>query len=291
MTTRRLVTALLPVLMLALAAGCGDKKAAQAPVQDPLVRPAVLAQSSELIRSNRGAEAEAQLGPWLEENPKSAFTAEGHYLMGQALFAQGRYEEAKRHHDRCLDETKDRTLKALAHLGRADCSFQLQDYHKASRQYHWLEEVYRDVTAVPPDEVLFKLGMSCKLAGFPETGDYWFKKVIELYGTSEYAEKARREHSWLSQDENGNPRYYSLEVASFSDEQKALAEAEVYRQKGYADVRVERRPIVGTDYYCIHVGNFVNRNDAIKAKEDAELAGLKTEIRPSWLLPPKAGQR
>ncbi|GMV81627.1 MAG: hypothetical protein AMXMBFR7_28110 [Planctomycetota bacterium] len=290
MTIRRLLLVLPILTCLLLASGCGDKKTAQAVNQEALVRPAVLAQAADSIRANKPGEAEAMLQGWIDANAESPYQPEAHYLMGQSLFHQGRYEEAKRHHDRCLDESKDKTLKALAHLGRADCNFELQNYQKASRQYHWLEEVYRDDPAVAHDEVLFKLGMSAKLAGFPETGDYWFKKVIELYATGRYAEEARRQHSWLGNGENGEPRYYSLEVAQFSNEAKALEEADIYRQKGYAEVRIETIKNYDTPRYAIHVGKFANRNDAIKAKEDAELAGLQPEIRPSWLIPPKPGR-
>ena len=94
-----------------------------------------------------------------------------------------------------IDSAGDRTLKALAMLGRANCNLAMQKYSLASRQYHWLETMYRDVKAVPQDEVLFKLGLATKKAGCPETADYWFKQVIELYATGPYAAQAKLQHS------------------------------------------------------------------------------------------------
>lgn len=285
----RIMALALPMALALLAAGCGGKKTAELPAQNltPPQRPEALKTAADQIRAGQGAAAEQTATAWLAQHKGDPFEAEGHYLAGQAQFAQGKYQAAKESQDFAVDLAPERTTKALAMLARADCNFQMGNYHLASRQYHWLEELYRDVTAVPNDEVLFKLGMSAKMAGFPETADYWFDKVVELHATGTYAAEARRQHSKLGPAESGEPTYYTLELASFGDESKALAEAETYRQKGYRDVQVQKTSMLGTTYYAIHVGKYFNKLDANQAKEDAELAGLNPAIRPGVINVPK----
>ena len=285
-------TFLTSAALLILPAGCPggrsasfttpvDTKAAQA------ARPEALNQATLEIRAGQGAHAQARVQAWLNANASSPYRAEGFYLLGQAQFTQKDFQAAKASHDQALDLTQDRTTKALAMLGRADCNYELTKFHEASRQYHWLEEMYRDVTAVPHDELLFKLGLCAKKVGLSETADYWFNRVVELYGTGTYAAEARRMNSKLGPGATGEATFYSLEMASFGDEAKALQEAETYRAKGYSDVKVEAFQMLGTTYYSVQVGRFTNRNDAKRAKEDAELAGLSASIRPALIHIPR----
>ena len=291
MTSSMLVRLSLGALLVALASGCGDKRQAEVtPVNAATAqgaRPEVLTRASDEIRAGQAAAAQGRLQTWLSGNAGHPCRAEAHYLLGQALSAQGQFEAAKKSHDQAIDLTKDRTLKALAMLGRADCNYEMKKYHLASRQYHWLEEMYRDVTAVNHAEVLFKLGLCAKFAGFQETADYWFDRVIELYATSEFAAEARREHTKLGPAETGEPKFYYLEVASYGEEKLALTEAEAFRAKGYADVRVEPISMMGTKYYSVRIGKFANRMDAKRAMEDAEMSGLSASIRPGYFNIPK----
>jgi TolA-binding protein len=252
-------------------------------VQAP-ARPDALAQAEKQIRAGQAAEAESALRGWLAAQPDSPYVPEAHYLLGQARFAQGDYAGAKFFHDKVLDDKKiDRTLKALALFARAECNYKMASYHKASRQYHWIEVFYRDVRAVPHDELLFKLGMATRKAGCEDTANYWFNKVVELYATSPWGQRARDMNTKLNGSQTGKPIWYALEVGRYSDEQKALADAEKLREKGYADVKVEEVKgfaINDEDYYRLTVGRFFNRNEALRAKEDADMAGLDVSIHP-----------
>jgi len=244
-------------------------------------RPEALTAAINDIRNGKPNEAEPKLHAFLEAEPKSLYAPEAHYLLGQALAAQGQHEDAKKMLEKAIDDTKDRTLKALAMLGRADCNMAMGSFSLASRQYHWIETMYRDVKALPQDEVMFKLGLATKNAGSPQTADYWFKQVIELYATGPYFEKAKMEHTAFNPtDPDVAPREYSLKVSSFGKKEKADAEADILREKGYRDVQVIETTENSYPVYRVHIGKFANKNDAIRARTDAELAGLNTMIYP-----------
>lgn len=284
----------IPLAALPLLSGCGPTKTSEFTTQPSekqaqSLRPADFNAAIQEIKANRGAEAETRMKAWLdrEDTVLSADRPEGFYLLGQAQFIQGKYKEAKVSHDIAEDRAKDRTVKALAQFARAECNYELEKYSLAIDQYMWIEQFYRDVMAVPQDEVLYKLGMSNKKLGFTDTADYWFHRVVELYADSKLAEDAKRQHSKLGADENGDPKYYSLEVASFTNEEKANTEAEVYKKKGYASVRVEPYTKMGTQYYGVMVGKYFNKMDAKRAQEDAELSGMSASIRPGWYNWPK----
>jgi TolA-binding protein len=248
----------------------------------PAPRPDALVQATNEIKAGKPADAQPRLEAFLKEEPKSNYRPEALYLLGQALAAQGQFEDAKKKLDDAIDSTEDRTLKALAMLGRADCNLAQQKWHPASRQYHWLETMYRDVKALPQDELMFKLGLSTKKAGFPETADYWFKQVIELYATGPYAAQARQLHTqYTPEDPDQKPRVYTLEVNNHGNQQKADAEADALRAKGYRDVQVIATTRNDLPTYEVHVGKFENKNDALRAQTDAELAGLATRVRPA----------
>jgi len=274
---------LVPLIGMTVSSAEGQETKAEAvDVQLP-TRPDALMQAETKIRAGQAREAETELRGWLAAQPDSPYVPEAHYLLGQARFVQEDYAGAKFFHDKVLDRKKlDRNLKALALFGRAECNYHMSSYHKASRQYHWLETFYRDVRAVPHDELLFKLGMATRKAGFEETANYWFNKTVELYATSPWGQRAREMNTKLNGSKDGNPTWYALEVGKYDDEAKALADAEELRKKGYADVKVEEVKSIN-NYYRLTVGRFFNRNEALRAQEDADMAGLDTSIHPGLL--------
>ncbi len=279
------------VLSLGMLTGCNDDKVTYTdPVSEsrsPLVRPEPLKLAAEEIRAGKPKVAQQRVEAWLTAHENSPFGAEARYLRGQALFEQGQYLPAKESHDIAIEKAPDRTLKALAILARADCNFKMKKYNKASRQLHWLETVFRDITALRNDEVMYKLGLCHKMVGQTTTADYWFDKVIEMHATGPFAADARRQHSKLGPGKNTVPTFYSLELASFSDERKALQEAEIYREKGYREVSVHQTTILSTTYYSVQVGKYFNKNDAKRALDDAELSGLHASIKPSYVRVPR----
>jgi TolA-binding protein len=290
-TARGVLAALLAAGLLCGLSGCDkdrDEGPAAASATAAAPRPEALTLAIGEIKGGRPAEAQKRVEEFLKQEPKSAYRAEALYLLGQSLAAQGQYPEGKKKLDDAIDATENRTLKALAMLGRADCNVAMQKYSLASRQYHWLETMYRDVKAVPQDELMFKLGMACKKAGFPETADYWFNQVIELYATGPYCAQAKQENSKFSPaDPTDKPLEYTLEVNNFGTKQKADEEAAFLREKGYRDVQVISTTRSSIPCYELHVGKFGNKVDAVRAQTDAELAGLKTTIRPGLIEPIK----
>ena len=252
-------------------------------------RPETLTLAKQEIKSGKAADAQQRLQGYLKQEPKGPYHAEAEYLMGQSLTAQNDFENGKKHLEIAIDEAQDRSLKALAMLGRANCNLEMKSYHLASRQYHWLDTMYRDVKGLPQDEILFKLGLATKRAGFPETADYWFNQVIELYATGPYAEAAKKENSKYTPppDSAAEPLTYSLEISDYTDARKAQAGADALCAKGFRDVEVIATTRNSLPTYELHVGKFFNRNDALRAKTDADLAGLPATIRPAIIEPLK----
>ena len=287
---RKLAAIALVSASLAFLSGCQDKDEdnTAAPAIPSSPRPEAVSLATSEMKSGKPADAQKRLQDFLAQDSKSVYRAEALYLLGQALAAQGLYEDGKKNLDQAIDSTDDRTLKSLAMLGRADCNMALEKYQLASRQYHWLETMYREVKAIPQDELMYKLGLATKKAGFPETADYWFKQVIDLYATGNFAADAKLQHSkYNPADPDVQPRVYTLEVSNFTDEQKADAEAEALRNKGYRDVQVIHTTRNSFPIYEVHMGKFGNKTDAVRAQTDADLAGLPATIRPATIEPLK----
>ncbi|MGD0090942.1 MAG: SPOR domain-containing protein [Planctomycetota bacterium] len=278
-------------LLLCALPGCDDDRdgaPAGASATAAAPRPEALVLAVSEIKGGKSADAQKRLEAFLAQEQKSVYRPEALYLLGQSLAAQGQYAEGKNKLDEAVSQAQDRTLKALAMLGRADCNMAMQKFSLASRQYHWLETMYRDVKAVPQDELLYKLGLACKKAGFPETADYWFKQVIDLYATGPYFADAKKEHSkYTPADPDEKPLQYTLEVSNFGDQQKAEKEAAILREKGYRDVQVISTTRNSFPCYEVHIGKFANKSDALRAQTDAELTGLSVKIRPGIIEPLK----
>jgi TolA-binding protein len=285
-----LLAGLVGTVTLVLLSGCmtkSEETAALAALQ-ATPRPAVFAQATAEIKAGRPAVAQEMLKGFIARGTGNPYYPEALYLYGQALVSQGLYLEARPILEQAVELSVDRNVTALAMLSRADCNMALGKYSLASRQYHWLETMYRDVRSLPQDEILYKLGLAAKKAGNQDFADYWFKQVIELYAQSPYAEKAKLEHSlYTPKDPDVAPLVYSLEVDTFNTFEEAEAAATILANKGYRDVQVVSTTRSNIPTFEVHVGKFENRNSAVRAQTDAELAGLPTRIRPALIEPMK----
>lgn len=249
-------------------------------------RPAEITQAYSELQRNQPAQAYATAQSFIERNPASAYRLEAYYLTGQALAAQGQFEQGKERLEIVIDKTRDRSLKALAMLGRADCNMGLEKPQLASRQYHWIQVNYKEVKALHQDEVMFKLGLAAKKSGNQDWADYWFNQVNELYHTGPYAERARQESSRFT-PVSAKPLVYFLEAGVFNSSEKAEEAATTLRSKGYRDVEVEASTRSGFRVYEVHVGKFTSQAHAGRAQVDAKLAGLSTSVRPGTVEPVK----
>ena len=272
-------------LLLGMLPGC-DKDHDEGQAAGP--RPVEIESAYGEVQSGNAASAQQHMESYLVAEPqKSPHRAEAHFVLGQALVAQGRFEDGKKQFD-AATETDDRTLKGMAMLRRADCNMSMQKYPLATSQYHWLDTMYRDVKGIPQDEVLFKLGMATKKSGFPDTANYWFNQVINLYATGKYAEDAKRENTrYTPTNPDTKPLVYSLKVSEFTSRERADTDADAFRAKGYKDVEVVDTTRNSFSCFEVHVGKFENKIDAVRAQTDAELAGLNPSIRPNMFEPLK----
>jgi len=275
------------VAVLAVLAGCGNKQMTYSTPEQELrahhARPAELSTAIVEIKAGQGGLAEQRMDTWIKDHAGNPFFAEAYYLRGQAEIVQGKWQEAKISHDIAEDNALTRELKALAMLSRADCNVKLRKVTLGIQQYQQLEMLYRDVTAVSHEEVLFKLGMANKELDCTEAADFYFNKVIEHYATGKYAEQARKLNSKLGHSETDSVTFYALEMATFTDAKQALEQAEIYKQKGYQNVKVVEVREFEAAEYSVRVGKFLNRNAAKRAKEDAELTGLTASIKPGYM--------
>lgn len=252
-------------------------------------RPSEIAQAYTELQSGQPGQAYATAQGFIDTHPGNPYRPEAYYVAGQALAAQGQFEQGKDRLDVAIDKTHDRNLKALAMLGRADCNMGLGNYNQASRQYHWLEVNYKDVKPLQQDEVMFKLGIAAKKAGNHDWADYWFNQVNELYHSGQYAERARQENSHFNPppDKNEKPLVYYLEANEFNHIDRAEEAAAALRAKGYRDVEVVASTRNRFPVYEVHVGKFLSRAEAGRAQVDASLAGLSVSVRPGTVEPLK----
>ncbi|MEI6232546.1 MAG: SPOR domain-containing protein [Planctomycetota bacterium] len=252
-------------------------------------RPGQITQAYSELQGGQHSQAFTTANSFAESNPENPYRYEALYIAGQALAGQGQFQQGKDRLEVVIDKTKDRNLKALAMLGRADCNMGMEKYSLASRQYHWIQVNYKEVKALQQDEVMFKLGLASKKANNIEWADYWFNQVNELYHTGPYAERARQENSRFTPppDKNAKPLQYYLEAYEYSRVEKAEESATMLRSKGYRDVEVVPTTRNTKPVYEVRVGKFLNRAAAGRAQVDAELAGLSTSVRPGMIEPLK----
>ncbi|HLX60320.1 MAG TPA: SPOR domain-containing protein [Planctomycetota bacterium] len=285
------VTALLiATAVLAALPGCDkeeDRIEIQAAYFGDSSRPSEITMAYSSLQNGQPGQAYAAAQGYIDAHPGSPYLPEAYYISGEALAAQGQYDDGKERLEVAIDKTNDRNLKALAMLGRADCNMGLEKYHLASRQYHWIELKYKDVKPLHQDELMFKLGLAAKKSGNGDWADYWFNQVNELYHTGPYAERARQENSHFTPppDSREKPLVYFLEADAFSSPEKAEAGAANLRAKGYKDVEVVPSTRNSFKVYEIHIGKFTNKADAGRAQVDAKLAGLSTTLRPGTVEP------
>jgi len=281
------MTALVAGLMLL--SGCdkdGDQRIEASYSEMRTSRPAELVQAYSELQGGQASQAYSTAQAYLDANPQSPYRPEAFYITGQALAAQGQYGQGKDRLDVAISKTNDRSLKALAMLGRADCNMGLGRYHLASEQYHWIELNFKEVRVLQQDEVMFKLGMAAKKCKNTDWADYWFNQVNELYHRGPYAERARQESSkFTPTGAHEKPLVYYLEAYEFTKAEKAEESAATLRSKGYRDVEVVPATRNYERVYEVHVGKFTSRAEAGRAQVDANLAGLSTTLRPGAIEP------
>jgi hypothetical protein len=207
-------------------------------------------------------------------------TWEQRLVKAQIMVEQGGYKEAKERFEAIIKSNVSRSIDGRAKIGRADCNYGLGKYSLASRQYHWVEQFYRDVPDVKQDEVMYKLGMACKKAEAIDLADYWFGQVIEFYATGAYAEKARVEHSGLALTGNVETPY-TVEVGSFTTEKKAREFADKLEADGYEQVAVVPTTAMGFSYWDVHVGRYRTKLEAKQKENEMIVAGLGAAVRPA----------
>ena len=252
-------------------------------------RPPEVTQAYTELQAGQAGQAQMTAQNYIDTHSGSPYRPEAFYICGQALAAQGQFEQGKDRLDVAIEKTNDRNLKALAMVGRGDCNMGLGKYPIASREYHWVEVNYKDVKALHHDEVMFKLGMAAKKANNRDWADYWFNQVNELYHSGPYAERARQENSHFNPppDRNEKPLVYYLEAYEYGRSDKAEESAATLRSKGYRDVEVVATTRNKNPIYEVHVGKFLSRAEAGRAQVDAQLAGLSTSLRPGTVEPLK----
>lgn len=294
-SSRRISASITLLALAVLLSGC-DKGDGDEPAQASFEtsatvesRPPELVGSYTALQSGQPAQAFTSAHTFLQAQPDSPYRAEALYLCGQSLAAQGEFERGKKFHEEAIERAQDRNLKALAMLGRADCNYGMGNYSLASRQYHWLQTMYKGARPLHQDEIMFKLGMSSKKAGNGEWADYWFNQVNELYNTGPYAERARAENSHFTPPlaAHEKPLVYYLDAYEFGKPEKAEEAAGALRSKGYRDVEVVKTTRSKQVVYEVHVGKFNNRVEAGRAQVDAKLEGLSTSVRPGTVEPMK----
>ena len=87
----------------------------------------LLREGNEAYKSDAYAGAEEAYRKSLEANS----TARGHYNLGNAIYQQGRYDEAVRRYEHVIGNTDEAEVRAQAYHNLGNAHFQAQDYEKS----------------------------------------------------------------------------------------------------------------------------------------------------------------
>lgn len=156
-------------------------------------------------RSERGAEAlfwaaESffQLGnlnrardlfqKYLEEQKGGKYVDAAHYALGWTYFRLGRYDEAARAFRTFLDEYRTRSDYVPY---RTDAQLRLADSYYALKRYDEAVRIYNQVAEQAGDYALYQVGKAYTNAGDIGRATQAFRRLLQEYPDSQWAEEAR----------------------------------------------------------------------------------------------------
>ena len=206
----------------------------------------------------------------LSLNPDKEPLPQVYYLLGLNYLKTGNYLRSRDIFQIIIDEIPKSKLRQEAYLGIADSYFLEGNYSRSKAHY---ENFIRDF---PNSQLLslayLRLGqIDLKEGRWKEAGDL-FLKIKRDYPLSFEADTAQR----LSTGDN----FFTVQVASFGDLEKAKALSIKLINKGYPEVFISSLDKEGQTFYRVRMGKFSTQKEALALKDRLTKEGYKPIIYP-----------
>jgi len=206
----------------------------------------------------------------LSLNPDKEPPAEVYYLLGLNYLKSGNYLKSRDIFQVIINEMPKSSLRQDGYLGIADSYYLGGDFTKAKGYYESF------ISEFPRSELIslayLRLGqISLKQGRWKEAADLLLK-VKRDYPLSFEADMAK---SLLSGD-----NFFTVQVASFSNEETAKNLSIKLITKGYQEVFISSIEKEGKTFYRVRMGKFNTQKEALALKDRLTKEGYKPIIYP-----------
>lgn len=187
---------------------------------------------------------------FLKLESDSPRAAEARYRIGLCYLAEEHYEDAHRYFDMAVAGTPDKSLRALAMLGKAEASFSRQNFKEALESYRGAMETAP--IEVVNEELLYRASVAAQRAGEWDIARHYMQRIVTEFPDGEYAEQVR---DLLKEPGRVGEKPYAVQVGAFSKSQTAESLVRELKAAGlpaYVQTVVRR----GRKLHCVRVGPY-----------------------------------
>ena len=209
-----------------------------------------------------------------EDLPESEVEPALLWISGSSFLAIGQADSALHRFEQMLRLSPQSEWAQWAQLGRGDCFFADQDYHRAVAEYELVLDAYRYSEAFP--FALSGLARSFARLGDPERALLYrnllrekYPRSVESAGELLQAERPVEGAVEGSRAERLAGVRYTVQLGVFREKQNALKLREQFEKQGYS-VKIRSKTIGGKEYRAVHLGSFASHQEALKVKDKLE---------------------
>ena len=209
-----------------------------------------------------------------EDSPESEVEPALLWISGSSFLAIGQADSALHRFEQMLRLSPQSEWAQWAQLGRGDCFFADQDYHRAVAEYELVLDAYRYSEAFP--FALSGLARSFARLGDPERALLYrnllrekYPRSVESAGELLQAERPVEGAVEGSRAERLAGVRYTVQLGVFREKQNALKLREQFEKQGYS-IKIRSKTIGGKEYRAVHLGSFASHQEALKVKDKLE---------------------
>ena len=196
------------------------------------------------------------------------------WFSGCSFLAMGLADSALQRFDQVLRVSPRSDWAEWAQLGRGDCFFADQDYHRAVAEYELVLDAYRYSQAFP--FALSGLARTFARLGDPERALLYrnllrekYPRSVESAGELLQAEQPAEETATGRRAEDLAGVRYTVQLGVFREKENALRLRARLEEQGYS-VKIRKKIIGGKEYRAVQLGSFASHQEALKLKEKLE---------------------
>jgi len=205
----------------------------------------------------------------LKENSSKEEIEKINYYLGLCYLREAKYEEAAAVFKKNLSIDND-AMRVRSYVGLFDVLYAQENYDQA------FETIEAALDDNPQSDFLsliyFKYArVSLKLARWGDAQKY-FEKILKDFPQSLEAE--------LADQLLNEKRYFSVQVGSFKERDKAENVLNALKEKGHYVYIIETMDKQNNAYYRVRVGQFSKLEEAQNLKSELSVQGYPTQIYP-----------